>query len=144
MTCSKIDDLYDYCFLKNLKYDDHYVYHYTSLDTYMNYIAPSGALRFSKFSESYDAFENMRSIFALENRKWVKSPMTEIINKPFRFACFSQGDRTNPDNIIPGYLLARMWAQYGGKHKGICLAFDKTQLLKEIADNFGSITFFVG
>ena len=40
------------------------------------------------------------------------------------------------NNLSKGWARSRMWAQYADNHKGICLVFDKTNLIKEFEETF--------
>lgn len=40
------------------------------------------------------------------------------------------------NNLCKGWARSRMWAQYADKHRGICLIFDKENLIKAFKDEF--------
>ncbi len=139
MRDNKTGDMYDFQFLHgDRKKDKKYVYHYTTLNTLITHIARSGTIKFTRFSESSDTIENTRNIFILNNRRdWLKSNVNEKITRSFHLVCFSQGDHTNERKIRPGYLLSRMWSQYGEEHRGVCLAFDRELFLDKVSQAYG-------
>lgn len=42
------------------------------------------------------------------------------------------------NNLSKGWARSRMWAQYADNHKGVCLIFDKENLVKTFEKSFGS------
>lgn len=58
-----------------------------------------------------------------------------------RLACFSMDlprtDQENAyNNLSKGWAHSRMWAQYADGHEGICLIFDKSNLIKAFENSF--------
>ena len=75
----------------------------------------------------------------------VRDAVTEKQNS-IRLASFSmdmpfsnqaKGSQENYfNNLSKGWARSRMWAQYADNHKGVCLVFDKTNLIKEFEKKF--------
>lgn len=42
------------------------------------------------------------------------------------------------NNLTKGWACSRMWAQYADNHKGVCLVFDRENLVKSFEKSFGS------
>lgn len=62
-----------------------------------------------------------------------------------RLACFSmdlpKDDHENAyNNLSKGWAHSRMWAQYADGHEGICLIFDKSNLINAFENSFKSIS----
>ena len=103
------------------------IYHYTSFEKAVSYILPLKQLRFSKFKDSRDPIEVKSRIIA-----------SEVFNEYsigdcVKYVCFCEDGETP---VRKGNHVARMWAQYGGDHTGVCLGFNKATLLKCLEDQF--------
>lgn len=60
--------------------------------------------------------------------------------KAVRFVSFSMDDYSEHDIFSKGWARSRMWAQYADKHKGVCLIFDKVNLINAFRSNFKNDT----
>ena len=133
-----------------------YLFHYTSYSSALG-ILLSGKIRLGSLPYKNDPLEfqdhrNDAIVFhgnpsneelALRMRRF-KDAVIER-EKTVRFASFSmdlpegsQGEYYN--NLSKGWARSRMWAQYADNHKGVCLIFDKTNLIKSFTRTFKSKT----
>ncbi len=118
-----------------------YLYHYTSMDTAINYILYNRTLRFNPLANVNDPMESDPNRWVFRN--WEKGNTSETIRDQLsdhfknrtKVVCFSrdiQGD-WGPgccpiDFCARGHSKPRMWATYGDDHKGVCLIFDRELL----------------
>ncbi len=118
---------------------NNYIYHYTKIDTLINYILKNNEIKASQLKNTNDPKEYTRKIFGIgysggENEKIDPCKSDIIINRYinlFKIVSFCTG---KPDR--KGYLKPRMWAQYGSNNEGCCLEFDKKELLKVINEKY--------
>ncbi len=128
--------------LNNLFGSTDIIYHYTSLKN-SKLILYENKLLLSQRTKSIDPFENtfpniiFSNIYDKENAL-VKDGIElkkEILNSysNIKQICFCK----NKNEFFPlslnnyGFMKSRMWDQYADKYKGVCLAFSKSELLKE-------------
>ena len=126
-----------------------FVYHYTSVETFRDYILPSNTLRLSplenvndpkesKYSQSFGYVSTSPKKLASDT---IKERLREFNEELIKVACFS---RDNPnislqfDYSFPGYAKPTMWAHYGSAHSGVCLMFDRLKLLARFNEHFGT------
>jgi hypothetical protein len=132
------------------------VYHYTNVNTAVEYILAEQRLRLSPRKNSNDPIENIKPVIP---RSEIGDPFRSSVidadkareidrraHEKIAFAkqiCFCKNDEeqvnpnTNPKYPLEyfGFLRPRMWDQYGNKYKGVCLAFS-LKALKKAAANF--------
>jgi hypothetical protein len=119
---------------------DELVYHFTTSDTAINYILENGTLRIGKMQNTNDPTEFSRRLASFKNtttKTTVDQPVTFFLKSSVEtHQSFSDLFRntqilcTTCDNhpasdYFRGYQRLRMWAQYGGRHEGVCLVFEK-------------------
>lgn len=129
--------------------------HYTRADIAFSHILPSGKLKMSPYAAMRDPFENKRPALAVakptaHDDDW--DPAPDVWGKHFRYTqiadaiartrdqlrllSLTQGDkRLGTDAEAPfrqPWSRPRMWEQYGEIHAGVCLVFDKAQLVSSI------------
>lgn len=125
---------------------DKYLYHFTSYTTALEYILPQRTLRINSYSNMNDPRESKKWRFNVSYLREkpdnigfneIQEKLNSYLKMKTKVLCFTKDnlDFNGIDNISRGYLHPRMWAQYGGNHKGICLMFDKSKLGKIINDN---------
>lgn len=105
------------------KSDKKYLYHFTKSEVLIEYILPKLELKLSSLKETNDPIENnllISSLIAnaidvkgLNNYLKIRQEIRSLLYDFCKICCFS-------DN----YNLARMWATYGNRHKGVCLIID--------------------
>lgn len=129
-----------------------YVYHYTRSTIAIDYILKSGTLRFGAYTSTNDPKETKSwefSLLTFENRDLGKYKHVEMsqefsaqLKSRANLCCFSTdsglltGDHMK-DIYRRGFAKARMWAQYGDRHTGVCLVFDRQKLLGTVKRQFG-------
>jgi hypothetical protein len=127
-----------------------YIYHYTSTSTAIEFILPSRGIRFSSLQSTNDPleFENFTHVVIsnaevpTEETQLVLHEGTKIVNiikRVCKVCCFSSDTEPNYQHFLnlmnKGFCLPRMWSQYGENHYGVCLVFDKNELIKNICDS---------
>jgi hypothetical protein len=142
-----------------------YLCHYTNEKT-AKLIIENMSLRFGKICESNDPieikdFNNFLQIKTIDTQlKSIKIKLKSYLDDILQLICFSKGEINNigehgfeidmENDIIdnadmqsftkrPPYYLPRMWAQYGNNHKGVCLIFNKNNLIKQVKDQTKSL-----
>jgi len=116
-----------------------HLYHFTRAETAL-LILQSHQLRFSsplktndpqenKTYGSWQIFDEFDSFKQIELKKVFKSHLA----KNCRMLCFT-GDYIDCETQIPtaGYKSPTMWAHYANKYAGVCLVFNKEELLKTV------------
>lgn len=124
------------------------LYHYTKMDTLIEYILKDNKLRAGKLVESNDPKETSEMNFFIttglsnyEDRKKVLNNffnqkqriISENIKEYSKIICFSL------DSVSPkckGYNHPRMWAQYAENNKGVCLVLNKRKFQNEFDEKF--------
>ncbi|UYX53363.1 DUF2971 domain-containing protein [Bacillus thuringiensis] len=123
-----------------------YLYHFTKYTTALEYILPKRLIRFSTLKNTNDLRERKEWAFSMgipnediipfERFQEINKDINSLVKENSKVICFTR------DNSIPvefpyevfgrGYSHPRMWAQYGGNHRGVCLMFNKQKLGQEI------------
>ena len=114
------------------------LYHYCNLNTALELILPKRQLLLSPINKTNDPRENKSFVFGsiwnnpkyANSEEW-NSKVSEALREDCKVICFSEDN-----DGFWGYESSRMWAYYGGNHKGVCLLLDKKKFLEE---NFGQI-----
>lgn len=126
-----------------------YLYHYTRIDTTIEYILPDQTLQFNSLENVNDPMESNPNHWAFSNLEEgdtsgdVHDQVADYFKTKTKVVCFSQDDQSewgspgfNPlDYCARGHSKPRMWATYGDDHKGVCLVFDKARLTTAFANN---------
>jgi len=145
------------------KSEGKYLYHYTSLETAVEYILPKMEMRLSPIFLVNDPIEyttNVDMVFITSYKDYantdldmynnIENELIEFKNKKVKVLCFSQDnylklralDNSTNLNLGRGYGKPRMWSQYANQHRGVCLVFDKEILLEECQDTYKSNIIF--
>lgn len=108
------------------------LYYYCTLDTAINYILNDCRLRLNPLKYTNDPRENKYFTFGTISNKvidWRKASkeISEMINDIAKVLCFTQDN----GQTYRGFESSRMWAYYGGGHKGVCLLIDKVEFVNE-------------
>ena len=111
------------------------LYHYTKFGTAATKILPFKELRFNSFEKVNDPLENLLHLTNYEDIIYVNENHSDFLKamhfqKDWQVLSFSI-DRKDNDEVIEGYKLHRMWAQYGENNAGICLEIDYDKFLTE-------------
>ena len=95
-------------------------------------------------------------VFCFENHKGALSVFDNSIKNNsmiLSFCGWNNEEMNFENNAIPhyrqdyyrvGWARSRMWSQYGDKHKGVCLVFDRKQLEKQFMNTFKANKKFSG
>jgi hypothetical protein len=68
----------------------------------------------------------------------VRVQIFEELQREFKVLCFSKSYKSGKV-LISGYKMPRMWAQYGQNHTGVCIEFDKKELVEKIKTSFNPV-----
>jgi hypothetical protein len=123
-----------------------WVYHYTSLRTAMEHILCEGQLKFSPMADVKDPRESKSWSFSvttegdesMEDGEFhrLQDEATARLKGTCKLLCMSQDEGEAPNAPDPwfrrGFARARMWAQYGDGHRGVCLVFEREKLHRQI------------
>lgn len=136
-----------------------YVYHYTRAITARQFILENETIQLSQYTTTNDPKETKAWEFGLitfEDRALDVYKHSELsrwfsneLKSRAKVVCFAtdrpplSGDHMK-DIYRRGYAKARMWAQYGDAHAGVCLIFDKEKLLAATKRHFGQHTLLHG
>ena len=145
------------------------IYHYTNMNTAMEYILADERLRFSPFRKVNDPYEKgIRSLgytySGYDESNKVKSHgmrlniiddlemMNTIRLDESKLLCFSQNDdniRLSGSPLIDikkyyrtGFFKPRMWAQYGDENQGICIAISREKLANELKKTYPNFVLY--
>ncbi len=131
------------------------LFHYTSLERAIEDILPSMTLKTSPFAEMRDpreskdwgpttaGFTDSDNHDAEDRRYWELYRCLNDLKRSCRLLSFTEDD---PDPMTRdygrGFARPRLWEQYGGAHKGICLCFDRAALIRSMEAEFSGDLFF--
>jgi hypothetical protein len=132
-------------FLVNqLDSSEKYVYHYTKVDTALNYILKMGKLRLNSFSKVNDPRESKNwSIITtvspssdLNLQEWdaLSDVVSDALKRNVKLVCFSKDSPLAVSQQMPesrisrGFAKPSMWHHYANAHNGVCLVFDINKL----------------
>lgn len=141
-----------------------HVYHYTSAETALRHILPAGKLRIGPLTTVNDPRESRMlgftylpkgmlraSLLSGESLEFHiknldKRDITDRASAPLtaqiKVVCFAR-DTASPATTVQGYYRGytrpSMWAHYGGSHTGICLVFDRDQLVADAHRDLGAL-----
>jgi len=116
------------------------IYHYTRLETALEFILPTMKLRTSNFVRTNDPKENQPWAFSGKNFDFEKtypetySKATHIehqyklgaeIKGSSQVICFVR------DEPVDGFINEIMWAHYADNHRGVCLEIDYDSFIEE-------------
>lgn len=120
------------------------LYHYTSSEAAILGILASRTIRLSPFRGTNDLWESRPhrpnlegelsgTDFTTEDYFSIWEDVDRYIRGYSKVACFTQ-DWELPDSVVQpdalrGWAHLSLWAHYGGGHTGVCLRFDREQLL---------------
>lgn len=123
------------------------VYHYTSASTAIYNILTQGQMRLSPFFSVNDPREARRALSSIQSRttggadtaaemRYIWALASEVYNTHMKVACFTR-DFDMPGMPGPfgdemrGWNHPATWAHYANRHTGVCLEFDRDQLILE-------------
>ena len=121
------------------------LYHFTSFDTALK-ILDSKCLKFGKLSHMNDIHENDKIEFVDANKKSIEpfppdllETVHDEIHKYRQISLTAESE--NEDKL--GFNLHQMWGLYADKAEGVCLVFDKKELIKKLEEDviFGRVSY---
>lgn len=116
------------------------VYHYTKLNTLLEYILPELRLRLQSKKLTNDPFENQNLYLSLggyvptdggTRAKALIESIERKINKEIRIISFCMNNSNENGKEYFGYSKPRMWAQHGDDFKGVCIAINLEKLIRQ-------------
>lgn len=128
-----------------------FIYHYTSLNTAKK-ILNGLSLRMGEFQGTNDPKESKEWHFDLLSKNHadfrgidagkLSSELSDTIKRHARVLCFCKdGQELTGSHLadvsLRGHFKARMWAQYGGNHTGVCIVLDRNKLLERLKRDCG-------
>lgn len=130
---------------------DEYFYHYTTYNTALEYIFPTQSIRFSSIRNTNDPRESKEWLFSMSSS--TESPLGDeffryiqdlnrLIKSNSKLLCLTRDNPQMfeiPDEIYGrSFSHSRMWAQYAGNHRGVCLIFNCEKLTNAIFEQISS------
>lgn len=106
------------------------LYHFTRFETALKIIA-SDKLRFGKLSGMNDVCENSKLIYNRFCSDVQDCSTNDIFNE---MSNYRQISMTYDTENKMGFDLQQMWGLYADKGKGVCLVYDKNEILKALQD----------
>lgn len=104
------------------------LYHYTSLETFLEFILPQKKLKFSELGKSRDPYESLPHNYARipfweddcsdEELKQITTRVTEL-NQYWKYSRFVSFVSNEGSTEHKGSERPRMWDQYGERHNGV-------------------------
>lgn len=136
------------------------VFHYTTAAIALEHILATGQIRLSPLERTNDPYEYKFAF--LGSAGWHPPHLSDEqalsalheahpIFDAFRrkhakvFSLTSNRVPERPVEAVPlgagsiGACKSRMWSQYGGNHEGVCLAFDRDELLRAVEANYHEV-----
>ena len=125
---------------------DRHVGHFTSFETATKFVLPSSEIQLSPLARTNDPRENKEKLFGAvfakpEENQFAKSAvelLTTAVRHHVKAFCTTRNYVDERGALNECFRRPRMWAQYGDKHRGVCLIFDRDILAKEIQRAFAS------
>lgn len=106
------------------------LYHFTTLDSAIK-IIESNSLRFGRLNNMNDIHETSKNMYEnYDSQEFIKEKLNELYNEIYRYRQISF-TRDTEDKC--GFDLHNMWGLYANKFEGVCLVFDKNELLEQIS-----------
>jgi hypothetical protein len=123
------------------------LFHYTQLSTAVEEILPHRLFRLSPFSTMRDPRESgwwglgsgwFGDLHGAEQTALELDTRFNAIKATFKVMSLTQDDTHGGNDSIYrcGFARPRLWEQYGERHRGICLCFDKQALIETLHAKF--------
>jgi len=144
----KIEDNYEW---HSVSDTNKWVYHYTSKETLLEHILPSGKIRLNTFENLNDPKESKEwkfGVSAEDNFTWEKFDEIQVettkkmqaVSKILSMVRDSSQASIDTIDVVyyRGFARPRMWAQYAENHSGVCLVFNRQLLEEAITEELSS------
>lgn len=121
------------------------VSHYTSAETAINFILPNKSLKFNELRKTNDPLEYKKSIYIqlgtnmLEVNKALKA--MDKLNDYFQSIKSISLTKDFTEKNKRCFFNQLMWAHYGKNHTGVCLVFDKSELIRIFKEQYSGRLF---
>lgn len=130
-----------------------YLHHYTTRDAALGNILPLGQLRLSPLAWTNDPRESQPWLYGMSGPPEddpdfdfleVMQTIDRRIRSTTKVACLTRSDpetmaRDGADYMFArGWSHSRMWDQYAGGHRGVCLIFDREKLSKQMHETLNA------
>lgn len=130
--------------------NDNTIYHYTNLNTFMKYILPAKQLKLGKIMDSRDPYEyrafkvRLTEDDSLQKDIYYIDFLNAVRNLKLnsQYLCFCMPSCKHIGDYYYtrwGYDRPKMWESYGDKHRGVCIAVNRNQLLSEFDNKKSTI-----
>lgn len=128
------------------------IFHYTKVQTALEYILSTLELRFNKFLDSNDPREYKDSrigprynviIYDDDRMKKIQENIIQSKLEQYKVICFCINPQSKKSDRY-GWRKPRMWAQYSVNHNGVCLVFSKSKLANQLNKSFKKKNIFYG
>jgi hypothetical protein len=128
--------------LKETEFQVDLLYHFTSSHSLLDFILKDETLKFNSLKNTNDPLEYKKILPVMigdedpfENYHNYNSEINSFKEK-LKVACFTidDFDRLNTPKAIygKGFSKSRLWAQYADQHRGVCIVFNKNELLEKL------------
>lgn len=124
--------------------------HYTTVEAALGHILPTGRIRLSPYTDMSDPLEHKQWTFGaghwggFEGNEDFKllvelSALAKIAKETTKLVALTQDAPSGYQGVAEtfgrGYGRARMWQQYASDHQGVCLLFDRSEIIdRMVAD----------
>jgi len=127
------------------------LFHYTSLNTFLEFIMKHKTLRTNNLNTMNDPREAERWAFGGTNVPYselfpvfysedthieCQFRLGQMIKDRFQVMCFSGAQHNGWDNEM-------MWAHYADRQRGICLEFDEQELITGLLEQYPETTYYM-
>ena len=121
-----------------------FLHHYTKLSTALEHILGRQELRLGRFADTNDPREYRRPRISMvgprldpEVSETVVRLARELLKETWSLVCLTMDAPSAGAPVTAwdrGWARSRMWAQYADDHRGVCLVFDRQELMRELRD----------
>lgn len=129
-----------------------FCYHYTSLETAIEYIFESSTLRFNPLCNVNDPKEsNVNGWMGgstpvdkdlLDKYVDIQREVAKIFHERVKVFCACRDRAIAKTGFDRGHVKPRMWAHYGQNGRGVCLVFDKIKLVQLARKEFDGLVVY--
>lgn len=121
-----------------------FLHHYTKLATALEHVLARQELRLGRFRDTNDPREYKTFNVRLAGRDLGRDVYehvirlgAEMLKDTWSLACLTMDNPSASEPVNTwdrGWARSRMWAQYGDNHGGVCLVFDREDMVREVID----------
>jgi Protein of unknown function (DUF2971) len=127
-----------------------WLYHYTTLETALVYVLSTWRLRLSPFSAMRDpreytdwavpaaGFTGDAPQVSVEQAWAAANERLNRLKREFKLLSLTMDDPADETEYGRGYARSRLWQEYAGRGRGVCLTFHKQTMIESLADQLSS------